>query len=107
MDNVKKIISIVLVLTISTLIGCTKIEKVENQKLDLFDVFKGRDVAKNYLNSIELEDITKYSKEDIITIPGEGKAGAGFDEYHVNEDELFELVLQLFYKEAKKEEGRS
>ena len=43
-----------------------------------------------------------YSKDDIITIPGEGKAGAGFDEYHVNHDELFELVLQLFYKEAKK-----
>lgn len=43
-----------------------------------------------------------YSKEDIVTIPGEGKAGAGFDEYHVNEDELYELVLQLFYKEVKK-----
>jgi anionic cell wall polymer biosynthesis LytR-Cps2A-Psr (LCP) family protein len=43
-----------------------------------------------------------YSKDDIITIPGEGKAGAGFDEYHVNHDELFELVIQLFYKEVKK-----
>ena len=42
-----------------------------------------------------------YSKEDIVNVPGEAKAGAGFDEYHVNEDELFELVLQLFYKEVK------
>ena len=47
-----------------------------------------------------------YSKEDIVNVPGEAKAGEGFDEYHVNEDELFELVLQLFYKEVKKYEGR-
>ncbi|MBQ5696082.1 MAG: hypothetical protein IIV48_05445 [Clostridium sp.] len=70
MDNVKKIISIVLVLTISTLIGCTKIEKVENQKLDLFDVFKGRDVAKNYLNSIKNGDIisaNKLCEEELIS----------------------------------------
>ena len=43
-----------------------------------------------------------YSKEDIITIPGEAKAGESFDEYHVNHDELFQLVLQTFYKEVKK-----
>lgn len=36
----------------------------------------------------------------IVGIPGEGVEGAEFDEYHVNETELYELILQMFYEEV-------
>ena len=36
----------------------------------------------------------------IVDIPGEGVEGAEFDEYHVNETELYELILQMFYEEV-------
>lgn len=35
------------------------------------------------------------------TIPGEGVQGKGFDEYHVNEDELYDLIIRMFYKEVE------
>lgn len=35
------------------------------------------------------------------TLPGEGVQGQDFDEYHVNEDELYDLIIQMFYKEVK------
>lgn len=42
-----------------------------------------------------------YDKDDIHTVPGEGVAGESFDEYHVDEEQLYELVLQTFYKEVQ------
>lgn len=35
----------------------------------------------------------------VTTIPGEGAKGDYFDEYHVNQDELQELLLSIFYEE--------
>ncbi len=40
------------------------------------------------------------SETGIIDIPGEGVAGDIYDEYHVDETRLYELVLQLFYKDV-------
>lgn len=34
------------------------------------------------------------------TLPGEGAEGKNFDEYHVNEEELSDLLIRMFYKEA-------
>ncbi len=34
------------------------------------------------------------------TLPGEGAVGILYDEYHVNEDELQKLIMDMFYKEA-------
>lgn len=43
-----------------------------------------------------------YDSEHIFPdIPGEKVDGPEFDEYHVNEEELYELVLQMFYKEVQ------
>lgn len=42
-----------------------------------------------------------YDKDDVHTVPGQGEAGESFDEYHVDEDRLYELVLQMFYKEVQ------
>lgn len=40
------------------------------------------------------------SNTGILDIPGEGVEGTEFDEYHVNETELYELILQMFYEEV-------
>lgn len=35
------------------------------------------------------------------SLPGEGTVGQDFDEFHVEEDALYELVLRMFYKAAE------
>lgn len=62
MGNIKRILSSILVLTISILIGCTKVEKQENINLDLFDVFRGRDLAISYLINIRKGDISNANE---------------------------------------------
>ena len=42
-----------------------------------------------------------FSDNSIIDVPGEKVQGTNFDEFHVNDDQLFELVLQMFYKEVQ------
>ncbi|EKY29797.1 hypothetical protein [Clostridium celatum] len=62
MMGLKKIISIMLILTTSILISCTKMEKNEEAMLDLFDVLKGRTLAKEYLLNISKGDITSANE---------------------------------------------
>ena len=38
------------------------------------------------------------SETGIIDVPGEGVEGTDFDEYHIEETELYELILKLFYE---------
>ena len=38
-----------------------------------------------------------------VDIPGETVNGTDFDEYHVNGDELYKLVLQMFYEEVQED----
>lgn len=40
------------------------------------------------------------SETGVIDVPGEGVQGNEFDEYHLDENQLYELVLQLFYEEV-------
>ena len=43
----------------------------------------------------------KFDSETGVTdIPGEGVAGEIYDEYHIDETKLYELVLQMFYEEV-------
>lgn len=39
------------------------------------------------------------SKADVVDVPGQGVEGEQYDEYHVDETKLYELVIQMFYKE--------
>lgn len=39
--------------------------------------------------------------QGVRDIPGEAVAGEVYDEYHVNDDELYELVLEMFYEEVQ------
>lgn len=49
----------------------------------------------------DLLDANYDSGDKIQDIPGEKVDGNEFDEYHVDETQLFELVLQYFYKEVQ------
>ena len=54
----------------------------------------------NMTNDIFL-DLAGASREGgITTIPGEGVATEKYDEYHVDEDALYELILDVFYREV-------
>lgn len=50
---------------------------------------------------VQLLDATYDSDYKIQDIPGEKVDGIDFDEYHIDETQLYELVLQHFYKEVQ------
>lgn len=62
MNCLKKIISIMLILTTSILTACTKTNKNEEAMLDLFDILKGKDLAKEYLVDVSKGDISKANE---------------------------------------------
>lgn len=51
-----------------------------------------------------LQEITSYdySSDRMYTVPGETLMGETFEEYHVDEDALYELIIKVFYKEVTK-----
>ena len=48
----------------------------------------------------KLLDAEFDSETDMIDIPGQGVEGNIYDEFHIDETQLYELVLQIFYKEV-------
>ena len=57
MKNIKVILSTILILIINLFVGCSNINEKKEEKLDLFDVFKGKDLATDYLINIRNGDI--------------------------------------------------
>ena len=49
---------------------------------------------------VKLLTASKKNAPSVTTLPGEGEQGAYYDEYHVDEAALEELVHQIFYKEG-------
>ena len=58
MKNIKVILSTILILIINLFVGCSNINEKKEEKLDLFDVFKGKDLAINYLINTRNGDIS-------------------------------------------------
>lgn len=48
----------------------------------------------------KLLEASYKSDPEIVTLPGEGVEGESFDEYYVDDDQLYELIIQMFYQEA-------
>lgn len=48
-----------------------------------------------------LKDFSTDTDREAWSIPGEGVIGAEFDEYHVNDRELYKMIIQHFYREAE------
>ena len=51
----------------------------------------------------KLAEATGGFSEEIQDIPGEKVDGTDFDEYHINEAQLYELVLEMFYEEVQED----
>lgn len=48
-----------------------------------------------------MEDASSSGVKNSLTIPGEGTEGKAFDEYHVDDEKLYEMILQVFYEETE------
>ena len=48
----------------------------------------------------ELVSSADVPEKKIVNIPGKGIDGEDFDEYYINEGQLYELILQMFYNEV-------
>lgn len=77
----------------------------EQQAKDASTVTKVYEGLKPYMvsnmgNDVYVKLAGAKNEGDTITIPGDGVTNekAGFDEYHVRETELYELVLETFFK---------
>lgn len=46
---------------------------------------------------VKLLEASYHSDKKLQTIPGEGVDGLYFDEYNANQEELFQVILQMFY----------
>ena len=48
------------------------------------------------------DELSKYEYDDsrMYTIPGETKMGEVFEEYHVDEEEFFDMIIDIFYQEV-------
>lgn len=53
----------------------------------------------NMGSDLFLDLVEATSSNDITTIPGTGTTGDQFDEYEVDEDQLYDLIVQDFYRE--------
>lgn len=44
----------------------------------------------------------EYSEENLYTVPGETRLGSGgYEEYYVDEDAFYDLIIQIFYEEVE------
>ena len=48
-----------------------------------------------------MESIASGGTSDNWTVPGEGRTGETYDEYHVDDDALYEKIIETFYEEAE------
>ena len=48
-----------------------------------------------------MEDASKDGTKEKLTLPGEAVEGTSFDEYHVDDEKLYEMILQVFYEETE------
>ena len=70
--------------------------------VDAYDILKPYMVT-NISNDVfaKLSQADSDFSQEIKNIPGEKVDGIDFDEYHINETQLYELVLQMFYVEVE------
>ena len=48
-----------------------------------------------------MQSLSAGSGSESWTVPGEGTEGKSYDEYHVDDNALYEKIIETFYEEAK------
>ena len=78
-------------------------EKVEEEAGFIAELFDALDpyMVTNMGNDVlaKLLESGYDEKTGMIDLPGQGVSGEKYDEYHIDEEQLYELMLQIFYKE--------
>ena len=54
----------------------------------------------------DLERLSTYEMAGTKKLPGETRAGEAHDEYRLDEDALYEMILELFYAPVPEDTGR-
>ncbi len=67
---------------------------------DVYETMKPHMIT-NMTNDIFLDLAAARREGSIATVPGENMTTELYDEYHVDEDALYELILDMFYKEVE------
>lgn len=72
--------------------------------LDIYESIEGHIVSNVDMIAFiyELEKY-EYNEEKLYTVPGETVMGEKFEEYHVDEEALYDLIIQVFYEEVPAE----
>ncbi|MGN0435020.1 MAG: LCP family protein [Wujia sp.] len=76
----------------------------DNKKLLLNAYNEVEDYVVNSVDFAELIDETSgysFDSSDMYSIPGEMKMGERFEEYYVDEEALYDLIIQVFYVEVE------
>ena len=61
----------------------------------------GRSYITTDLSMDMMEKLSSYSMDpEILTVPGEVRAGAEHDEFYVDDEALQKMIIEIFYKEA-------
>ena len=78
----------------------TRANQDEQFVVKLYDNIKPYMVT-NIGNDIFAKLLQAEYNSEVLEIPGKAVDGEEFDEYHVNESELYKMVLEVFYKEVQ------
>lgn len=85
----------------------TLLEQIQSGKIDKNSVYdlvmnSAGDYIDTDMTAEQLNKIAEYTfDEDIIQLQGEMKSGKEHDEFYLDNDKLYELVLKTFYKQIK------
>ena len=84
-----------------------KLEKIAasnpSKAVDIYESLEDYTVSSIDFASL-LGEVKEYSfsEEDMYTIPGETRMGGIYEEYHIDEDAFYEMIIDIFYEEVTK-----
>ena len=69
-----------------------------NEVLEELDDYVVSDIV--YLDLLEETEGMEFDGDQIYEVPGETVLNGDFEEYHVDEDALYDLILDVLYDET-------
>ncbi len=79
----------------------------KTKAVEVFDEIKPYTVTDISIGEFALELNDYQVSEDFYSVPGEMQEGTLFEEYIVDEEALYQMILDIFYTPIEKEEGLS
>ena len=57
--------------------------------------------TKDFLELAEAGTKYEFNTSDMYTIPGETIMGARFEEHYIDENALYDMIIEIFYEEVE------